>query len=138
MFWLLHWSNHEKQVSSILNYTRRSAISREFNSENSFTLKVTLKKHIDKHCQHHIIESNLLQRTSNRLLSFCLLKKIQLFFVKAPINEKHLQFYVNRGRLRTNFYRSALKGGEPFDETDQWLWVGSSQAIFILLQKSDS
>ena len=138
MFWLLHWSNHEKQISSILNYNRRSAISREINSENSFTLKVTFKKHIDKHCQHHIIESNLLQRTSNRLLSFCFLKKIQLFFVKAPINEKYLQFYVNRGRLRTNFYRSALKGGEPFDKTDKWLWVGSSQAIFFLLQKSDS
>ena len=113
MLWLLHWSNHEKQVSSILNYTRRSAISREFNSENSFTLKVTLKKYIDKHCHHHIIESNLLQRTSNRLLSFCLLKKIQLFFVKAPINEKYLQFYVNRGRLRINFYRFAFKGVNP-------------------------
>ena len=111
MLWLLHWSNHEKQISRTLNYTRRSAISREINSENSFTLKVTLKKHIDKHCQHHIIESNLLQRTSNRLLSFCLLKKIQLFFVKAPIYEKYLQFYVNRGRLRTNFYRSDSKGG---------------------------
>ena len=138
MFWLLHWSNHEKQISSTLNYNRRSAISREINSENSFTLKVTLKKHIDEYCQHLIIESNLLQRTSNRLLSFCFSKINQFFFVKAPINEKYLQFYVNRGRLRTNFYRSALKGGEPFDETDQWLWVGSSQAIFFLLQKSDS
>ena len=138
MFWLLHWSNHEKQISSTLNYNRRSAISREIIAESSFTPKGTLKKYINKHCQHHIIESNLLQITSNRLLSFCFLKKNQLFFVKAPINEKYLQFYVNRGRLRTNFYRSALKGGEPFDETDQWLWVGSSQAIFFLLQKSDS
>ena len=133
MFWLLHWSNHEKQISSILNYNRRSAISREINSENSFTLKVTLKKYIDKHCHHHIIESNLLQRTSNRLLSFCFSKKNQLFFVKAPINEKYLQFYVNRGRLRTNFYRSDSKGGEPFDGTDKWLWIGSSQTIFFLL-----
>ena len=133
MFWLLHWSNHEKQISSILNYDRRSAISREINSENSFTLKGTLKKYINKHSQHHIIESNLLQRTSNRLLSFCFLKKIQLFFVKAPINEKYLQFYVNRGRLRTNFYRFDSKGGEPFDGTDKWLWIGSSQTIFFLL-----
>lgn len=138
MFWLLHWSNHEKQITRILNYNRRSGISREINSESSFTPKGTLKKYIDKHCQHHIIESNLLQRTSNRLLSFCFSKRLELFFVKAPINEKYLQFYVNRGRLRTNFYRSALKGGEPFDETDKWLWVGSSQAIFFFLQKSDS
>ena len=133
MFWLLHWSNHEKQISSTLNYNRRRAISRGINSESSFTLKGMLKKYKNKHCQHYTIESNLLQITSNRLLSFCCLKKIKLFFVKAPINEKYLQFYVNRGRLRTNFYRFDSKGGEPFDGTDKWLWIGSSQTIFFLL-----